>query len=42
MNDFNTIKENGGNADLFKLEISAISLHNMLRQEWQVVEVGSY
>jgi hypothetical protein len=33
-NDFKTIQENGGNEDAFFYGISAISTHNLLRQEW--------
>lgn len=33
-NDFNTIRKNGGNEDLFFWTISAVSAHNLLRQQW--------
>ncbi len=34
VNDFNTIKNNGGNEDLFFWTITGVSAHNLLRQEW--------
>jgi hypothetical protein len=33
-NDFNLIKKNNGNEELFKYSIAVISTHNLLRQEW--------